>query len=265
MQPSLRLAVACVLQLSTCGPLFAPPVLYGSIAASFGVEQAHVTALMPAAYAVSTFAMAVPGSLFMERFGLQKSFLVGCVGICLCTLAQVASSSLLQLVLLHGLIGACKAFAGDVAFIAFCTAWFDEHTSTAIAICFAAVGAGGMVWTFLAAKVASALGWRAALALVAAAQCLIALPLATCCMREPPSGGLVRRPSRVARHSSHEAASAGPLPWWLLDRSVWLLATVSFGVVYAPSGGPPLLAPSADLTACSARAWLVRCVCTLLH
>ena len=137
MQDSTRLAVLCILQLAGCGPAFAPPVIYGAIASSFGVAQAHVTALMPAVYAISMFGMAIPGSLFMERFGLRRSFFIGCTGICLCTIAQTYANDFLQLLLLHSAIGICKGFAGDVTFVASCNAWFHERTSTAIAICFA--------------------------------------------------------------------------------------------------------------------------------
>ena len=120
MRLSARLLAACVLQFAGSGPQFSPPVLYGAIADSFGVEKAHVIATMPAAFAIGTFAFAVPGSLFMERFGLHRSFIFGGVGIALCAVAQALCSSFAQLVLLHGMIGIFKAFLGDVAFVAFC-------------------------------------------------------------------------------------------------------------------------------------------------
>jgi MFS family permease len=227
----LRLVAACVLQFAASGPQFSSPVLYGAIAASFGEEQAHVTALMPAAFAAGTFVMAVPGSLFMERFGFHRSFLVGCIGICLCTIAQVLSTGLMSLTALHGAIGIFKAFSGDVAFVAFCTSWFHDKTATAIAICFAAVGAGASLWTLIAANLAGTLGWRAALALSAAVQCTVSLPLAICCMRDPPPGRLARQPSHFARDTSFEVESAGT-PWWLTDPSVWLLLLLNISVVF---------------------------------
>ena len=228
--PSGRLIAACALQFVASGPQFSAPVLYGSIASSFGEEQAHVTALMPTAFAAGTFAMAVPGSLFMERYGLHRSFVLGCAGVCLCTLAQVFSNGLMSLTLLHGAIGVCKAFSGDVAFVAFCASWFHERTSTAIAVCFAAVGAGAALWTLAAAKIALECGWRAALAVSAAVQCSVSLPLAICCMRDPPPGKLARQPSRVARDSSHELETSSER-WWLTDLSVWLLLLLNFTCV----------------------------------
>ena len=228
---SARLVAACVLQFAASGPQFSPPVLYGAIASTFGEEQAHVTSCMPAAFAAGTFIMAMPGSLFMERFGLHRSFIVGCIGVSVCTLAQVMSTGLVSLTVLHGAIGIFRAFCGDVAFVAFCTSWFHDQTSTAIAICFAAVGAGASIWTLTAANIASQFGWRAALAVSAVVQCTVALPLAICCMRDPPPSKLARQPSHVARHSSFNIDSASGL-WWLTDPSVWLLLLVNVTVVF---------------------------------
>ena len=238
MQSCTRLTVVCILQFAGCAPFFVPPVLYRAIASSYDIEQAHVTALMPTCFAVSMVAMAIPGSLFIERFGLRRSFIFGWLGICVCTCAQVVCTSFLQLLLLHSAIGVCKGFAGDVAFIAFINAWFHEQTSSAIAICFAAVGAGAATWTLLAARLASDFGWRAALAAVAAVQCTVALPLAALCVRDPPPSRLVRQPSRVARPSALEPDSSHSdrRPWWLTDRSVWLLALLNFAVVFSCYG-----------------------------
>ena len=72
-----RLSASCTLLLVLSGPILVPPVLYSAMAASAGVAQAHVTALLPAAYAVGSLLTSVPGSLFMERFGLRCSFVLG--------------------------------------------------------------------------------------------------------------------------------------------------------------------------------------------
>ena len=67
----------------------------------------------------------------------------------------------------------------------------------------------------------------------------VALPLAACCVRDPPPSARVRWPSSVARKPSLDAAAeeepagcASLLPWWLKDVSVWLLAVLSASVLY---------------------------------
>ena len=135
-----RLAASCTLLLVLSGPILVPPVLYSAMAASAGVAQAHVTALLPAAYAVGSLLTSVPGSLFMERFGLRCSFVVGAALQAVFATAQVASEQLWQLVALQAALGACHGFAGTVGFIAFCNAWFGDRPSTAIAIQFSAFG-----------------------------------------------------------------------------------------------------------------------------
>ena len=236
-----RLAASCTLMLALSGPILVPPVLYSAMAASVGVAQAHVTALLPAAYAVGSLLTSVPGSLFMERFGLRCSFVVGVALQAVFATAQVASERLWQLVALQAALGACHGFAGTVGFIAFCNAWFGESPSTAIAINFSAFGLAGVLWTPTAALVADRFGWRWALGAVAAVQWCsalpltaqlalslspglglvlvpglilslvpircVALPLAACCVRDPPPTTRVRRPSRVARRSSEDMAA----------------------------------------------------------
>ena len=135
-----RLAASCTLLLVLSGPILVPPVLYSAMAASAGVAQAHVTALLPAAYAVGSLLTSVPAACFMERFGLRCSFVVGAALQAVFATAQVASEQLWQLVALQAALGACHGFAGTVGFIAFCNAWFGDRPSTAIAIQFSAFG-----------------------------------------------------------------------------------------------------------------------------
>jgi MFS family permease len=234
-----RLAASCTLMLALSGSLLVPPVLYSAMAASAGVAQAHVTALMPAAYAVGSLTLTLPGSMFMERFGLRRSFVLGTTLQALFASIQVASVQLWQLVALQFAQGACHCFAGTVGFIAFCNAWFGEAPSTAIAVNFAAFGLAGVLWTPAAAAIAARFSWRAAIGAVAAVQWGVALPLAALCMRDPPPAAPKRRPSRVAREHGSGGADEARATWWVRDASIWLLALLSFCVLYVTctSGG----------------------------
>lgn len=231
MHAALRLAASCTLLLTLSGPLLVPPVIYGALSDSLNIPQAHVTALVPVSYAFGSLVLTMPGSLYMERHGLHRSFVLGVVAQCLLASAQVASTRLWHFVLLQFCLGACHCFAGTVGFIAFCNAWFGEQPSTAIAINFAAFGVAGTLWTPVTAALATALSWRAALAASASAQWCVALPLAVCAMRDPPPTAPVRRPSRVAREPSLGDAADGAA-WWVADGSVWLLALLSFCVLF---------------------------------
>ena len=103
-----RLAASCTLLLVLSGPILVPPVLYSAMAASAGVAQAHVTALLPAAYAVGSLLTSVPGSLFMERFGLRCSFVLGAALQAVFATAQVMSEQLWQLVALQACLWATR-------------------------------------------------------------------------------------------------------------------------------------------------------------
>ena len=214
-----RLAASCTLMLALSGPILVPPVLYSAMAASAGVAQAHVTALLPAAYAVGSLLTSVPGSLFMERFGLRCSFVVGAALQAVFATAQVASEQLWQLVALQAALGACHGFAGTVGFIAFCNAWFGDRPSTAIAIQFSAFGLAGVLWTPTAALVADRYGWRWALGTVAAMQWCSALALAALLAPSPspilrPRMSVIMRlgPSLNPSPSPSLNPSPGPSP-----------------------------------------------------
>mmetsp|Transcript_19631 Transcript_19631/g.32726 ORF Transcript_19631/g.32726 Transcript_19631/m.32726 type:complete len:420 (+) Transcript_19631:196-1455(+) len=226
-----RLIVSCTLMLVLSTPVVVPPVLYSSIATSLGIAQAHVTALMPAAYATGSFALTMPGSLFMEHFGVRQSFVLGVTFQSIFVTMQILSLRLWQLVALQAALGMCHCFAGTVGFIAFCNAWFGEHPSTAISLNFAAFGLAGALWTPLAAAITGYFEWRTALACSAGLQWCVALPLAVCGMHDPPPASVVRRPSRVAREPSLEL-DRPMMVWWLMDGSVWLLALLSSSVLY---------------------------------
>lgn len=219
--------MSCLLLLILSGPMLVPPVLYDAVAEELGVAQAHVTAMMPAAYALGSFTLTMPASLFMERFGVQRSFALGVVGACFFTTAQAQCTRFWQLVVLQGAIGVSHCFSGTVAFIAYCNNWFGDQPSTAIAITFAGFGASGALWTPFAGFITSRFGWRAALMADAGVQWCVGLPLAVCGMRDRPAGAPVRRANRVVVEADGEG-----LAWWLMNRSVWLLALLSYAVLY---------------------------------
>lgn len=95
---ALHLAQSCALMMILSAPVVVPPVNYKNIAQTFGIVQAHVTALMPAAYAVGALFFSMPASLFMERFGLRTSFRIGVVFQCLSLSLQVVVVQFWQLV-----------------------------------------------------------------------------------------------------------------------------------------------------------------------
>ena len=123
------------------GPVLVQPLLYTAIASDLNIAAEHVAALMPSSYAVGSLLLMMPGSWFMERHGVHRSFIIGALCQCMAAVAQAFSAHLWQLVALQVLLGCCHCFAGTVGFIAFCNTWFgNDSPSTAISFNFAAFG-----------------------------------------------------------------------------------------------------------------------------
>jgi len=225
-----RLACCCILLFTLSAPLLVPPILFGKMAADLHASQAHVASLVPAFFGLGCLLSSFPASLFMERFGVHCSFILGMLAQCVLITVQVASTCIWQFVAVHFLLGACSGLACNTAFIAFCNVWFGKQPSTTIAIIFSAFGVAGSVWSTGAAYIATNFGWRAALAVAAAAQWCVALPLAIFAMRDPPASASQRDPSPVARRPS---LNEDDFPmWWISDSSVWLLVLLIFCVLY---------------------------------
>ena len=226
-----RLATSACLFVVLSGPMLVPPVIYAPVASEMAAVPEQVAAFMPAAHALGAFVFALPGGIFMERFGLRTSFGIGTLLTCVFATLQAASTTLWHLVLAQSALGACHCLAGTVGFVAFCNRWFgNSGPSTAIAINFAAFGVAGMLWPPLAATLTTRLSWRAALMASAAVLWCIGLPLAAFGMRDPGAAAPLRRASSVARATESssvaratESSSEAPA-WWLRDHSVLLLA-----------------------------------------
>ena len=131
-------------------------------------------------------------------------------------------------------LGISEGLTGKLAYVVLCNGWAPAHKGAAIGIVFTGFAVAGMLWVPLAAAITEMHGWRAALAVLAAVQWAVSLPIACLGFREPE----LRQPptaktagSDAGARAADDAVGARRLPWWARERGVWHIAIFSFSTM----------------------------------
>eukprot|EP00171_Calliarthron_tuberculosum_P010042 IDg10042t1 len=136
----------------------------------------------------------IPGGMLVDRFGPRRTVLAGLVAIAaIITLYAAFVRSFTAMLFMHVLLACAASISGVPVYSIFIAQWFRGGIGLAMGLVLAGYSAAGTLVPALLGPVATANGWRAAMACMAAALWLAAIPIAY-----------------VFLHENHTAADSAP-------------------------------------------------------
>jgi sugar phosphate permease len=227
--------VTFIALLTSAGVRTAPGVIIKPLEAEFGWDRGSISL----AVAVSLFAFgfgAPLGGTLIDRFGPRKLMVGGLALIALGLAPLLALTDLWQLHLFWGLVVGIGtgAIAGPIG-ATVAARWFNAHRGIIVGIFGAAAAAGQLIFVPALIGLASSEGWRAVIALLAAASGLALLPVLLL-MRDRPSDLGTTAIGEATAATTRSDNRMTPLREAIRTRDFWLLAASFFVCGYTTNG-----------------------------
>jgi len=240
--------VAITLMLATL-------IVYGMGAYSFALFVAPLSdefhwsgAITGAVVAAFWFAspLTLAGAVFIQRFGVQRLAILGCVLVGICFLLLPHAHQLWEFFCLRAVMGFGKILIAVCPGVAL-NRWFSRHYAIALAITMSGFHLGGLLTAPVTGWLIEKMGWRAAATVLGVFLLVTMIPLCACVLRieTPQRLGLGKDGAAAsATESSHaETRKAGTdttftaaLANAMRVPALWLLAVLTLGYYTAYNG-----------------------------
>ncbi|MEO8223603.1 MAG: MFS transporter [Gammaproteobacteria bacterium] len=211
-------AVCVVVYFFTNGmSLFVPQNLFPRFMETFGATAAEVSRTTALTFGISGLLAPFVGAA-IDRFGVVRVIRTGLVVLGLTFIAYPAARSLADLYLLHVAIAVGLILSGLMPNVVLLSRWFRERSGTAVGVLVAGSSLAGATLPLAISPLVNdpAWGWRAGMAVLAAAFWLLAVLPAFLVLREAPVTGTGEAADRPVDGVAFAVA--------LRTRTLWCLA-----------------------------------------
>lgn len=206
-------------------------VFLAPMSATFGWDRATVTSIYSVRQLVGGFASLLTGLLF-DFAGARLVYCLGLLQLGAVYLGSAYATSLWQFYVLMGLLGGLGGtMTGVVPAQAIIAKWFDRSRTTALAIAFAALGVGTMIFAPIAQALLEHMGWREVYSLFGSSVLVLAILVSLL-----PWRTIQRGSPEMATHSSLEVAGGSTFLQAIATPDYWLFFAIYVFTAYATYG-----------------------------
>ncbi len=196
----MRLTVSLLLATIGGVGLWSMVVVMPAVQAEFGIDRADAT--IPYTVTMVGFGL---GNVFIgyaiDRWGYWRPAILASIVLAAGFVLSAASTSILQLTIVHGLLIGCGSSVIFGPLIADISHWFQRRRGLAVSIAAAGNYLAGAVWPLLMPPIMHAYGWRTTYVVIAVICLVTMIPLAL----------LLRRPAPIHQPGAHKSRSVEPI------------------------------------------------------
>lgn len=232
-------AAALMNALQSGAFFFTPTTLMPQIVNDFALPLSLST--VPIAVGkVAYVLLLIPGGMLVDHYGPRRCVLLGILGLAaLITVYAALVSSFWMLLGMHVLLATFASVSGVPVYSIFIAQWFEGGIGLAMGLVLAGYSAAGTCIPALLGPVATAVGWRIAMACMCALLWLVALPLTFFSLHENrgpdlavgDTGGEDGQVGEVSARQQAAVVSVGLPDAGLADHKSWTFVGFAFSYI----------------------------------